>query len=213
MWRLLVFVLAAANALFLAWALWVSPAPGGGVFVMPPVVAPLPEPPPPPRCVSVGPFADAAQASTVARRIADLQLQASLRQERLRQRDGYWVLVATTDAAEQRSTAARLRDAGVQDAYSMPGDPAFRISLGIFSTRERAEQRAQRARPLGLEAVVEEHFQELDVHWVDVPGAGDRISAAQLESLGVSGSEVGAFDCPPAVAAAPGSEPAGVPAL
>ena len=80
----------------------------------------------------------------------------------------------------------------------MPDDPQFRISLGIYSDRGRAEQRACTLAPLGMAAAVEEHFEERVVQWLDVPSAGDQLSASRLEGFGITDSDVGAFDCPPA---------------
>ena len=79
----------------------------------------------------------------------------------------------------------------------MPDDAQFRISLGIYTERQRAEQRAASLRPLSSSAVVEEHLQQRTVHWIDVPGAGERLSASRLEAFGVTDSDIGAFDCPP----------------
>jgi hypothetical protein len=146
--------------------------------------------------VSLGPFGDAAVAATVSQRLAGAGLAARARTERQQQRDGYWVWVGAADAARQRLALARVRLAGIQDAVAMPDDPQFRVSLGLYSERSRAEQRATALRPLGLTPHVEEHFQERNVQWLDVPEAGDRLSASRLESFGIADSEVGAFDCP-----------------
>ncbi len=118
------------------------------------------------------------------------------REEKQQHRDGYWVVVETPDLAQQRAVLAQIRRAGIQDAYAMPDDPQFRLSLGIYSDRARAEQRAATLRPLKLAARVDEHFQERAVQWLDVPEAGDRLAASRLEGFGITDSEVGAFDCP-----------------
>lgn len=197
MWRNVAIGLAVANLLFLAWSTWIGDAARPPVLVEPPPVALAPEPPPPPRCVTLGPFVDAALAETVAARLAAQGLAGQPREELRQQRDGYWVVIATADEATQRRTLARVRAAGTQDAYALPGDERFRISLGIFSERGRAEQRARAAERLGLPYTVEEHFVEQRVHWIDVPGAGDRLSASRLEAFGITDADVGAFDCPP----------------
>jgi len=204
MWRPVAFGLLAANLLFLVWVLMIAPpvAPTAGLRAPAaapaaaagtPAAAPAPAPP---RCVSLGPFADAAVAETIAQRLVAAGLQPAAREEAQQHRDGYWIVLATAGAAEQRAALARIRRAGVQDAYAMPDDPQWRISLGIYSDRERAEQRAAALQPLDLAARVEEHFQARQVHWLDVPGAGDRLSASRLEAFGITDSDVGAFDCP-----------------
>jgi hypothetical protein len=197
MWRRIAIGLLAANLLFLAWSRWIATPPTAArVLTTPAVAVAAVPPPPPPRCVSLGPFADPAAAATVAQRLADLQLAPQTRDERQQHRDGYWVVIATADAAEQRRVLTQLRRVGIQDAYAMPADERFRISLGIYTDRERAVQRAASLAPLRFEPVVEEHFQERAVRWLDVPGAGEQVSASRLESLGITDAEVGAFDCP-----------------
>lgn len=207
MWRQIAIGLAAANLLFLAWTLWIAepadpaaralrapatPAPAPAVAA-PPVAA---APGPPARCIALGPFGDAAVAATVSQRLVAAGLAPRPREERQQHRDGWWVFIGSPDAAQQRRALAQIRRAGIQDAYAMPDDPQFRISLGIYSDRGRAEQRATALRPLDLAPRVEEHFQERTVQWLDVPAAGDRLSASQLENFGITDSEVGAFDCP-----------------
>jgi hypothetical protein len=199
MWRPIAFALLAANLLFLAWTAWVAtpgsaPTPAPAVAATP--VAPA-LPSEPPRCVSLGPFTDAALAATVSQRLLAAALTPEIRDDLEIHPDGYWVAVAAKDAVEQRRTLQRLRAAGVQDAYAMPDDAQFRISLGIYTERQRAEQRAASLRSLSLPTVVQEHVQQRAVQWIDVPGAGDQLSASRLEAFGVTDSDIGAFDCPP----------------
>jgi hypothetical protein len=207
MWRPVAFVLIAANVLFFAWALMIAPpadrsagdaAPAAGPPAADPGVPPQDRvaAPPAPRCVSLGPFGDPAVAATVSQRLIAAGLSPVSRAQTQQHRDGYWVVVETTGQAQQRAVLAQIRRAGIQDAYAMPDDAKFRISLGIYSDRGRAEQRLATLRPLNLEPRVEEHFQERAVQWLDVPGAGDRLSASQLEGFGIADNEVGAFDCP-----------------
>ena len=199
MWRPLAFALLAANLLFLAWASRVATPGGRPAGAAAPVAPPVASAPPretPPRCVRLGPFTDAALAATVSQRLLAAALTPEPRDDVEVHRDGFWVSVAGKDTAEQRRTLQRLRAAGVQDAYAMPDDEQFRVSLGIYTDRQRAEQRAASLRPLSLPTVIQDHLQERTIHWIDVPGAGDRLSASRLEAFGVTDSDIGAFDCP-----------------
>ena len=206
MWRLVAIGLLAANLLFLGWVLMIAPPSNPASRAAPPPAAPravtsaapapVPTDAPAPRCVSLGPFGDPAVAVTVSQRLESSGLAPTAREERQQHRDGYWIVVATSGLVQQRSVLAQIRRAGIQDAYAMPDDAQFRISLGIYSDKARAEQRATSLRPLNLAPRVEEHFQERSVRWLDVPGAGDRLSASRLESFGITDADVGAFDCP-----------------
>jgi len=207
MWKHVTIGLLAANVLFLAWVLMVAPPadpaargassatsrPAEPAAPSPAVAAP---PSPPPRCVSLGPFGDPAVTATVAQRLVAAGLAPATRDEKQQNRDGYWVVIESANQPAQRAMLAQIRGAGIQDAYAMPDDAQFRVSLGIYSDRGRAEQRVATLRPLRLSARVEEHFQERAVQWLDVPEAGDRLSASRLEGFGITDSEIGAFDCP-----------------
>ena len=50
----------------------------------------------------------------------------------------------STSVADQSRVLRAIRRAGIQDAFAMPDDPEFRVSVGIFSERVRAEDRARR---------------------------------------------------------------------
>jgi hypothetical protein len=213
MWRPIAIALLAANLLFLAWAVWVhdprpaagaslQAAPAAGTSLESAAAASAQRAPQAARCVRLGPFADPNVAATVTQRLRAAALTSVAHEERQRQRDGFWVFVTAGDAAQQRRVLAQVRGAGIQDAYAMPDDGLFRISLGLYSERTRAEQRAAALRPLGLAPRVEEHFQERPVQWLEVPNAGEQLSASRLEGFGITDSEIGAFDCPAAPAAA-----------
>ena len=120
-------------------------------------------------CTSVGPFANLPQAA---------QAQAALRgagfepRQRLEQGElwvGYWVTVRSfpnRDAAEE--ALQRLKDAGINDIYLMPGaDPANVLSLGVFTEFQRAQRRVEEALALGLQPQIDDRKQMGQVYWID----------------------------------------------
>ena len=48
----------------------------------------------------------------------------------------------------------------ISDAFAMPDDPEHKVSVGIFSDENRAEDRAARVQRLRLDAVVKERTRE-----------------------------------------------------
>jgi hypothetical protein len=101
------------------------------------------------------------------------------------------------DAAEQRRTLAAIKRAGIDDSFAMPDDAQFRVSVGIFSERERAEQRARRVRALALDAQIEEHFKLQATQWLDFAGlAPAALQAPQLAALGITDAALTAVACP-----------------
>ena len=198
--RTLCLALLAANLLFFAWSQWLEPGPPVAriASAAAPAAAKLPPAPAVEVCTSLGPFPDAdsvAQAADVlgvgGRRV--LQRTANGQAP-----DGYWVFVAgSANDAGQQSTLNALRKAGITDTFAMPNDAGFRVSVGIFAERERAEQRAARVRGLKLDARVEEHFRTDTKHWLDVHGAdAAALGVEALKTLGVTTAGLATAACP-----------------
>ncbi|MDE2348818.1 MAG: hypothetical protein KGL92_09975 [Gammaproteobacteria bacterium] len=123
-----------------------------------------------PRCISIGPFLDVAEA---ARAAATLRGGGYQPRQRAAQGDvwaGVWVylpLPASPAAAVQMR--AKLLAAGIDDALEMPGPhDAPVLSLGLFSEPKRAETRIQLARSAGYNPAVADRKRTGDVYWVDV---------------------------------------------
>lgn len=160
------------------------------------------------RCVSVGPFNDLARAARAAAMLRERGFQPRQRAEEGEAWEGYWVFLSgiENDAEEKRVLTA-LRNAGIQDAHPMPGAlDGRRISLGLFSDRNRAERRARAATRLGFEPQITERRQPGTVYWVDLDfGAADSaVPTEGLVSLEEAGTRIGIRVCP-------GLEPEAVP--
>ena len=219
MLRNLVFALVAANLLYFAWSHWAEtrqrPAAGSGVQQDLPVAdagaqtnAPAATPgaaidaanpaTAAPVCTSLGPFTDGVAADRAAALLAGAGKTSRPRSAETPQADGYWVFVGgLRDAAEQRRTLAALKRAGIDDSFAMPDDAQFRVSVGIFSERERAEQRARRILALALDSKVEEHFKLQATRWLDVAGATPAaLQAPQLALLGITDATLTTAVCP-----------------
>ena len=147
--RNLVMVLVAANLLFFAWSHWVDADTAQLTAVAAsarkaPVLPPTPPAPPP--CATLGPFADELMAVQAQQKLQAAGWGLLRRDVQEQVRDGWWVHVANADAAGQARTLNAIRRAGINDAFSMPDDPQFLVSVGVFSDENRAEDRAGRQR-------------------------------------------------------------------
>jgi hypothetical protein len=170
------------NLLFFGWSRFIpgrsadTPAQALVAAAMqpPPVAEPPPpvaEPPSPPVCTSIGPYATEDAAFAVAAKLAASGRQTSLRAADEEVADGYWVYIeGLPDTDAQRMTVARIKRAGINDASAMPNDPAFRVSVGLFSQRGRAEQRAAAVKKLNLSPQVGEHLSNRSRFWIDLAG-------------------------------------------
>lgn len=152
------------------------------------------------RCVSVGPFNDLAHAARGAALLHDRGFDPHQRAEQGEMWKGYWVYVdGLKSPAEETKVLKALEGAGISDAHVMPqAESGRRISIGLFSERDRAEKRAQAAKRLGFTAEITERKQPGTVYWVDLDlGASDRtVPTEGLLSLEDAGSRLEIRVCP-----------------
>jgi hypothetical protein len=199
--RVLVLLLVAANLLLFAWmALIGDDRPRLQAVAVAPRSAPLPPeaPPPPPPCTTLGPIDNEVAAESLQRQLEGAGWGVVRREVTQEVADGYWVYVAGLTSADDQARVLRaLRRTGIQDAFAMPQDPEFRVSVGIFSEQLRAEDRARRVRVLKLDAVVMERTRAATVTWLDIPGvAPATLGDGRLEAAGIAIGEWKLEACP-----------------
>ncbi|HEU4623238.1 MAG TPA: SPOR domain-containing protein [Steroidobacteraceae bacterium] len=162
-------------------------------------------PAPSTRCVSVGPFSDLARAARGAALLRDRGFAPKQRAEPGEMWAGFWVYVGgLKSAAEEAKVVKTLERAGINDAHAMPeGDAGRRVSVGLFTEKERAEKRAAAVKRLGYTTEIVERKQPATVYWVDLQlGANDRtVPTEGLLSEDDAGARLEIRVCP-------GSEPA-----
>lgn len=199
--RVLVLLLVAANLLLFAWmALIGDDRPRLQAVAVAPRTAPLPPeaPPPPPPCSTLGPFDNEVAAESLQRQLEAAGWGVVRREMKQQVADGYWVYVAGLTSADDQGRVLRaLRRTGIQDAFAMPEDPEFRVSVGIFSEQPRAEDRARRVRVLKLDAQVTERMRDANVTWLDIPGvAPATLGDVRLATAGIDIGESKLEICP-----------------
>jgi len=152
-------------------------------------------------CMSVGPFGDITSAARAAGILSSKGFTPQQRAEEAGTQQGFWVYVGgLKDEVEADRVRVSLERSGVKDALVMPPSPdsGRRISLGLFSDRAHAEQRAQAVKRLGFKAEVAEHKLPQTVYWIDLaprPGM-TTVPIADLFAEGV-GSRIAVQPCPP----------------
>jgi hypothetical protein len=234
--RIVVYLLLAANLIYLAWSGWIgSPAPVPTAKASDPLpelalvsegfarastsapsaieaTSALAQPvtgrsAPAGRCVSVGPFGDLAQAARGAALLQGRGFNPRQRAEQGGTWDGFWVYVGGLEsAADETKVMKTLERAGIQDARAMPAtDVERRISVGLFSERDRAQKRAQAVRKLGFNAEITERSQTGTVYWVDLDVGNNERAVPTEGLLETSGSRLEIRVCPE-------SEPEAMPA-
>jgi sporulation related protein len=165
------------------------------------------------RCVSVGPFNDLARAARGAALLRDRGLNPRQRAEPGETWNGYWVYVGGLKTDKDLAKVMKaLAQAGLTDAAPMPEtSEGRRVSVGLFSDKDRAEKRAAAITKLGLSADLVERKQPGTVYWVDMDlGANDRsVSTEGLLSADDPGGRLEIRVCPGSTP--PTTEPASTP--
>jgi hypothetical protein len=129
--------------------------------------------------------------------------------------EGYWVFVGgLTSDEDVNDVVARLQKNGIPDAHVMKNfSTNRRISVGMFSTQERAEKRANAVKALGLSPEVGERKFPGTVYWVDVALASlDQKPPPEYLFADIGHARVEMQPCPagltPGNHGGPGSQPA-----
>ncbi len=168
------------------------------------------------RCVSVGPFSDIAVAAKAA---GALQARGFAPQQRAAEGsnwDGFWVYIdGIADSTSADKIFKTLDSSGFKDARLMPeSNDGRRISVGLFSERDRAEKRAKSIRRLGFKAEVEERTQSGTVYWVDLAlkPSDQAVPVQDLLSADSGNSHLSVQSCPPQQAEDPAASPKAAPA-
>jgi hypothetical protein len=171
-----------------------------------------------PACMSVGPFGDITNAAKAAGILTGKGFAPQQRAEEGGTAAGFWVYVGgLKNEVEADRVRVSLEKGGIKDALVMPPGPEAdrRVSLGLFSDKVHADQRAGAVKRMGFKAEVAEHKLPQTVYWIDLtprPGM-TTVPLADLFAEGV-GSRITVQPCPPPPApqATAATTPANAPA-
>jgi hypothetical protein len=151
-------------------------------------------------CTSVGPFNDIASAARAAGLLTQRGFSLQQRAEEGETIEGYWVFVGGMQSNEEVAVVVgRLEKSGFTDAHIMKNySTNRRLSVGMFSTRERAEQRAAAVRNMGLQPEIGERKFPGTIYWVDVALRGGPRSKQLPEYAfaDIGHAKVGMQPCP-----------------
>jgi hypothetical protein len=168
----------------------------GSALASPPAQLPAAAERSPPRCLAAGPFSELRASDLAARQLRDQGFEPTRRAEEGQVWVGYWVRAVFTGRDDARRVAEQLRQGDVPDAYVLPGEEGFTVSLGVFNQRDRAERLRARAAALGVAADLVDRYSAGTVYWLLlevpagtavsglVPGAGARDAAIEERECG-----------------------------
>jgi len=152
-------------------------------------------------CTSVGPFNDLTSAARAAGLLTQRGFSLRQRAEEGETIEGYWVFVGGMRSDDEiGQVIGRLEKSGFTDAHLMKNySTNRRLSVGMFSTRERAEHRAAAIRNMGLQPEIGERKFPGTVYWVDVAlrrGAGFKQLPPEYSFADVGHAKVQMQPCP-----------------
>jgi hypothetical protein len=162
-------------------------------------------------CTTVGPFSDLASAARAAGLLTQRGFQLRQRAEEGETIEGYWVFVGDLQSDDEAGRVVdRLAKSGLTDAHVMKSySTTRRLSVGMFSSRARAERRAAVVRNMGLAAEIGERKFPGTVYWVDVltsRGTGQHKLPPDYTFSEIGGGKIGMQSCPVLVHPAPPPE-------
>jgi hypothetical protein len=153
-------------------------------------------------CTSVGPFNDIARAARAAGLLTQRGFSLRQRAEEGESIEGYWVFVGGMESDDEVGRVVdRLARNGFTDAHIMRNySTNRRVSVGMFSTRERAEKRATAVKNMGLQPEIAERKFPGTIYWVDVTlqrGPGFKQLPPEYSFADIGHSKVQMQPCPP----------------
>lgn len=165
-------------------------------------------------CTSVGPFNDIASAARAAGLLTQRGFRLQQRAEEGETIEGYWVFVGGMQSDEDvADVVRRLEKSGFTDAHVMKNySTNRRVSVGMFSTRGRAENRAVAVRNMGFQPEIGERRFPGTVYWVDVLTPTSRKLPPAYSFADIGHAKVSMEACPaerPAATPSPELSPGG----
>jgi hypothetical protein len=152
-------------------------------------------------CTSVGPFNDIASVARAAGLLTQRGFHLQQRAEEGETIEGYWVFVGDMQTDEDVArVVGRLEKSGFADAHVMKNySTSRRVSVGMFSTRDRAEKRAGAVRNMVLQPEIGERKFPGTVYWVDVAlkrGPGSKQLPPEYSFTDIGHAKVAMQPCP-----------------
>src|SRR5258708_15856948 len=187
--RKVFWALVFANIAYFGWSHWVDvprpPPVNETVPRLPRLKLATEQPPAPPRarvapektsvaesvCLSVGPFRDADNSAQAAALLQGKGFESRQRTTAGKSSTDYPVYIGGLKSdAEANGIVRGLQEVGFTGVTIVPdgSEAGRRVSLGVFSDRDRADERSWAARLKGFEAEVAERKSSATLYWVDL---------------------------------------------
>lgn len=128
----------------------------------------LPEAPTP-HCYTLGPFAESGAAESVAQSLQGQNVQVVTSLTERHEPGGYWVYIPSDGLRSARKQIAELKQRGIKDVgLSSQQGVRHWVSLGVYSTKVRAQRRQVALSNIGFYTRMEQRALKIPEHWIDI---------------------------------------------
>jgi hypothetical protein len=117
------------------------------------------------RCHVFGPFPDAPAMTRVETRLNELGYKPRERTSEIRVEAGYWAYLPGMEREKATRITKMLKENNDSDYLILKGNV---ISLGVYNGRSQADTRVKMLQKYGLDPVVEPHYTNRTMHWLDI---------------------------------------------
>jgi hypothetical protein len=137
-----------------------------------------------PACFTLGPFVKDEAAGRSAEAIGALGVDVNRRVVSQRIPKAHWVYLPPSNSYQSaKRMVAELQKKGLTDLFIMgKGSHANAISLGLFNSKNAAEERYQRVKRLGLKAELETQYRISKQTWLDMTVSGGQTATVATMS-------------------------------
>lgn len=136
-----------------------------------------------PHCYTLGPFLVEDEAGSAVNRLQAQNIVVTLSNAERHESGGYWVFIPSDSLRSARKQIDQLKELGVSDVVlSTVAGVRHWVSLGVYSTKERAQRRQVALGNLGFYTRMEERVLKNPEYWIDIK-LGPEQETSLIESV------------------------------
>lgn len=128
-------------------------------------------------CQTVGPLLDKNDAASISAQLYQQGYQPAVRGGEVRVPSGYWVYMPAMPAGKARAIVNDLDANGMTDYFIGKRN---HISLGLFSSKDKALARQKRIKMVGYDAELDQRYRTRTVYWLDIEEKGQPLLGSEF---------------------------------
>jgi len=128
-------------------------------------------------CQTIGPLLDKNDAASISAQLYQQGYTPAVRGGEVREPSGYWVYMPAMPVGKARAIVKDLDANGMKDYFIGKRN---HISLGIFSSKRKAQTRQKRIKSLGYDAALDQRYRTRTVFWLDIEEKGQPLPGSGL---------------------------------